>query len=114
MLRRLLTVSRPQQYNGLMYGLQGMQGAPGSGVSSSSAIFKRSTLFTRRFKTLPYTAAKRSVLVEAAKKDPEELVKRIGRGDLHSHFTLVVTEYHCHAIAPLPQQSRVCLVSQRM
>lgn len=41
--------------------------------------------------TAPSLAAKRAVVVQAAKKDPEELVKRISRGVI------------CHQILTLPE-----------
>ena len=61
--------------------VQGMQAAFKSPATSYAT---RSACAYRRFTTYPYKTAARSVVVQAVKKDPEELVKRIGRGDMRT------------------------------
>ena len=84
MFKSLLSASRLQHYHAAVQRLQGMHAAIGFRIGSSLAFGERTVRFTKQFNTYTYKAAKRGgVAVEAAKKDPEELVKRLGRGDLH-------------------------------
>lgn len=77
MLKTLLFSRFPQRYYAAMHG---MQIASQSAINIYPACISRYSLFNQRFSTTQPRAAKRSVVVEAAKQDPEELVKRLSRG----------------------------------
>lgn len=64
--------------------MQGMHAVFRSSATLHPACATRSACAHRRFTTYPYKTAKRGVVVQAVKKDPEELVKRIGRGDMRA------------------------------
>lgn len=87
--------------------MQGMHAAFRSTATTYPACVNRSACSHRRFTTCPYKTAKRGVVVQAVKKDPEELVKRIGRGDIHAaseDLVRVASENHLPSV-PLAAHS---------
>ena len=78
MLKTLLSTTCVKNYHAIMHSMQ---------VASQSASGLHPVVPTKCawlcpcFTTFSRRAVKRSVLVEATKKDPEELVKRISRGE---------------------------------
>ena len=77
MLKSLLS-TYPRQYYAVMHSTQVVSRSAAGGCPSRVC---RCTWQHQHFTTTPCRAVKRSVLVEAAKKDPAGLVKRIGRGE---------------------------------
>lgn len=69
-----------------MHGLQGMHAALKSTATPYPACAARSGYSYKHLTTSPHKSAKRGVVVQAAKQDPEGLVKRIGREDVKLSF----------------------------
>lgn len=82
MLKSLLS-TYPRQYYAVMHSTQVASRSAAGGCPSRVC---RCTWLHQHFTTTPCRAVKRSVLVEAAKKDPAGLVKRIGRDDVKLSF----------------------------
>ncbi len=66
--------------------MQSMQIASRSAVGPNTTHLKCYVWLHQSLTTSSCRAVKRSVLVEATKKDPEELVKRLTRGGLNLQF----------------------------
>ncbi len=66
--------------------MQSMQIASRSAVGPNPNHLKCYGWLHHGFTTSSFRPVKRSVLVEATKKDPEELVKRLSRGGLTCSF----------------------------
>lgn len=78
MLKTLLSTTYLKNYHATMHSMQ-LASRFAAGVHP--VVPTRCAWLCPCFTTFSYRAVKRSVLVEATKKDPEELVKRISRGE---------------------------------
>ena len=83
MWKTFLSTTYSQPYHAIM---QSMQIASRSAVGPKTTHLKCCVWLHQGFTTSSYRPVKRSVLVEATKKDPEELVKRLTRGGLTHSF----------------------------
>lgn len=83
MLKTLLSVSNSHHCYAVM---RSMQLVSRSTVRACPRASTEHSWFHRCFTSTPRLAVRRPVNVEAAKKDPEELVKRIGRDDVKLSF----------------------------
>ncbi len=89
MWKTFLSTTYSQPYHAIM---QSMQIASRSAVGPNTTHLKCYVWLHQGFTTSSYRPVKRSVLVEATKKDPEELVKRLTRGGLSHSFDRT---HHC-------------------
>ena len=92
MWKTFLSTTYSQPYHAIM---QSMQIASRSSVGPTTSHLKCYIWLRQGFTTSSYRPVTRSVLVEATKKDPEELVKRLTRGGPHYCFDQTAHFRHC-------------------